>query len=105
MLPQAAYDHRTILNMLIAANTAGAIGAGGSSSPLKTPAGRGLKPATPAPMTAAERAGVGKRLTRESFILSYTGKLLVQSGVQCAGRARGARQAGQEADEKVLHPV
>eukprot|EP00887_Chlorella_sp_A99_P000883 scaffold5.g883.t1 len=76
---QAAYDHRSILTMLIAANSAaalpGAPGAPPGASPLKTPvAGTAarLRPTTPAPMTAAERAAVGKQRTaRESFILAY----------------------------------
>ena len=76
---QAAYDHRSILTLLMAANTAAAAprgpgGKAGGGSPLKTPGAAAARPkaATPMPMTASERRGVGKQRTaRESFILAY----------------------------------
>lgn len=64
----AAYDHRSILNMLIAiTQTAGPLGPG--DSPTKRSK---LRPVMPTPMTASEKATVGRqRFARESFMLSY----------------------------------
>lgn len=84
----AAYDHRSVLNMLIAitqtsathspaipgaATTIGRGQVGGSvsavDSPQKAPR---LAPVLPAAMTASEKATYGRqKLARESFILSY----------------------------------
>jgi gamma-tubulin complex component 2 len=73
---RAAWDHRTMLNMLISLTSsaeAGGAGAGagaadGADSPAKRPA---LRPVGPTPMTAAERATTGRaRLARESFMLA-----------------------------------
>ena len=68
---KAAYDHRSVLNLLIAiTQTAGGpTGPSAADSPAKKPR---LRPVVPTPMTAAERSTVGRqRRARESFMLSY----------------------------------
>jgi gamma-tubulin complex component 2 len=65
---KAAYDHRSVLNLLIAiTQTAGPVTA--TDSPTKRPK---LRPVVPTAMTAAEKSTVGRqRRARESFMLSY----------------------------------
>jgi gamma-tubulin complex component 2 len=65
---KAAYDHRSVLNLLIAiTQTAGPMAA--TDSPTKRPK---LRPVVPTSMTAAEKSTVGRqRRARESFMLSY----------------------------------
>jgi gamma-tubulin complex component 2 len=65
---KAAYDHRSVLNLLIAiTQTAGPVAA--TDSPTKRPK---LRPVVPTAMTAAEKSTVGRqRRARESFMLSY----------------------------------
>jgi len=65
---KAAYDHRSVLNLLIAiTQTAGPVTA--TESPSKRPK---LRPVVPTAMTAAEKSTVGRqRRARESFMLSY----------------------------------
>ena len=62
---KAAYDHRSVLNLLIAiTQTSGPV-----DSPTKRPK---LRPVLPMPMTAAEKSTVGRqRRARESCMLSY----------------------------------
>jgi gamma-tubulin complex component 2 len=65
---RAAYDHRSMLNMLIAI-TSTAAPASSAESPQKRPR---LRPVAPAPMTAAEKSTVGRqKRARESFMLFY----------------------------------
>ncbi|PSC76155.1 Gamma-tubulin complex component 2 [Micractinium conductrix] len=62
----AAWDHRSILNMLVA-NQPALSALPGAHTPLTM-----LKPVTPAPMTASEKSTLGnKRTARECFMLSY----------------------------------
>ena len=65
---KAAYDHRSVLNLLIAiTQTAGPVGP--ADSPSHRPK---LRPVVPTPMSAAEKSTVGRqRRARESFMLSY----------------------------------
>ncbi|RMZ52722.1 hypothetical protein APUTEX25_000841 [Auxenochlorella protothecoides] len=67
---RAAFDTRSVLNMLVSITqtAAATAGVGQPGSPLR----RGLKPVTPAPMSASERQTVGRQKNaRESFMLSY----------------------------------
>ncbi|KAL4425465.1 hypothetical protein ABPG75_009481 [Micractinium tetrahymenae] len=67
----AAFDHRTIINMLVENQRALAALPGAEAAGKATPFSK-LKPTTPAPMTASERSQIGKkRSARESFMLSY----------------------------------
>lgn len=71
---KAAYDHRSMLNMLIAITSTSTLSTratDNSSIPNKDKKPR-LQPVVPAPMTSNEKATVGRqKRARESFMLSY----------------------------------